>query len=38
MEKMRDFWDIARCSLVEVRRRFRSAYCLYQNRPDDGGT
>jgi hypothetical protein len=24
------FWDIAPCSLVEVDRRFRGAFCLYQ--------
>jgi hypothetical protein len=29
------FWDIALCSLVEVDRRFRGAYCLH-HRPDDG--
>jgi hypothetical protein len=26
--KMRAFWNIAPCSLVEVDRRFRGAYCL----------
>jgi hypothetical protein len=26
--KMTPFWDIAPCSLVEVGRRFRGAYCL----------
>jgi hypothetical protein len=26
--KMIAFWDIAPCSLVEVDRRFRGAYCL----------
>jgi hypothetical protein len=34
--KMTAFWDIARCSLVKVDRRFRHAYCLHQN--DDGGS
>jgi hypothetical protein len=23
------FWDVAPCSLVEIDRRFRGAYCLY---------
>jgi hypothetical protein len=27
--KMTAFWDIAPCSLVEVDRRFRCAYCLH---------
>jgi hypothetical protein len=33
---MTAFWDIAPCSLVEVDRRFRSAYCLHHQgeRPD----
>jgi hypothetical protein len=35
--KMTTFWDIAPCSLVEVDRRFRGAYCLHY-RPDDGGS
>jgi hypothetical protein len=26
---MKTFWNIASCSLVEVDRRFRSAYCLH---------
>jgi hypothetical protein len=26
---MTAFWDIAPCSLVEVDRRFRGAYCLH---------
>jgi hypothetical protein len=34
------FWDIAPCSLVEVDRRFRGAYGLYDqvsdHYPDDG--
>jgi hypothetical protein len=34
--KMTSFRDIAPCSLIEVDRRFRRAYCLYR-RPDDGG-
>jgi hypothetical protein len=29
-------WHIVPCSLVEVYRLFRGAYCLY-HRPDDGG-
>jgi hypothetical protein len=24
------FWDVAPCSLVEIDRRFRGAYCLHQ--------
>jgi hypothetical protein len=28
--KMTAFWDNAPCSLVEVDRRFRDAYCLHQ--------
>jgi hypothetical protein len=32
--KMMAFWDIALCSLVEVYRRFRGAYCLH--RRDEG--
>jgi hypothetical protein len=34
------FWDVKPCSLVEVYRRFRGAYCLYHegDRPDDGGS
>jgi hypothetical protein len=27
--KMTAFWDIAPCSLVDVDRRFRGAYCLH---------
>jgi hypothetical protein len=27
--KMRAFWDVAPCSLVEVDRRVRGAYCHY---------
>jgi hypothetical protein len=27
--KMTAFWDITRCSRVEVERRFRGAYCLH---------
>jgi hypothetical protein len=34
-EKMTVFWDVAPCSLVEVYRRFRGAFC---NLPDDGGS
>jgi hypothetical protein len=32
---MAAFWDVAPCSLVEVYRRFSSAYCLH-NQGDDG--
>jgi hypothetical protein len=27
--KIRAFWDEAPCSLVEIERRFRGAYCLH---------
>jgi hypothetical protein len=30
--KVTFFWDIAPCSLVEVDRRFRGAYCLHKQR------
>jgi hypothetical protein len=30
------FWDIAPCSLIEIVRRFRDAYCLH--RQDDDRT
>jgi hypothetical protein len=30
------FWDVAPCSLVDVDRYFREAYCLY--RLGDGGS
>jgi hypothetical protein len=33
--KMAAFWDVALCSLVEVDRRFRGAYCFHL-RPYDG--
>jgi hypothetical protein len=33
--KMTVFWDAVPCSLVEVYRRFRGAYCLH-HRPDGG--
>jgi hypothetical protein len=41
--KMDVFWhDAAPCSLVEINRRFRGAYCLHRlsnDRPgDDGGS
>jgi hypothetical protein len=26
--RMTDFWDVAPCSLVEIDRRLRGAYCL----------
>jgi hypothetical protein len=32
--KMVVFWDVTPCSLVDVNRRFRGAYCLQH--PDDG--
>jgi hypothetical protein len=32
--KISAFWDVARCRLVETNRRFRSAYCLHNNRSD----
>jgi hypothetical protein len=32
------FWDIAPCSLVEVDRRFRGAYCLLHHGDEDGGS
>jgi hypothetical protein len=35
--KMTAFWDIAPCSLIEVDRRFRGAYCVH-HQGDDGGS
>jgi hypothetical protein len=38
--KMTVFWDVASCSLIELNRSFRSAYCLHHqgdDGPDDGG-
>jgi hypothetical protein len=35
--KMAVFWDVAPCGLVEVYRRFRGAFCLYNQGVDDGG-
>jgi hypothetical protein len=34
------FWDVASCSLVEIDRRFRGAYCLHHqdDYDDDGGS
>jgi hypothetical protein len=32
------FWDVALCSLVEIDRHFRGAYCLQGYLPDDGGS
>jgi hypothetical protein len=29
---------VAHCSLAEVNRRFRGAYCLHHHLPDDGGS
>jgi hypothetical protein len=34
--QMISFWDIAPCSLVELNRHFRGAYCLHHYHPDDG--
>jgi hypothetical protein len=34
--KFRVFRDVAPCSHVEVDRRFRGAYCLHHQDPDDG--
>jgi hypothetical protein len=31
------FWDAAPCSLVDINRRFRGAYCLHRQ-ADDGGS
>jgi hypothetical protein len=36
--KITAFWDTALCSLVEVDRRFRSAYCLHHQDDDWGST
>jgi hypothetical protein len=38
--KMTAFWDIEQCSLVEVYRRFRGAYCLnhHRRRPNNEGS
>jgi hypothetical protein len=33
--KMAVFWDAAPCSLIEVDRRFRGAYCLYHQSYDE---
>jgi hypothetical protein len=35
--KMAVFWVVARCSLVEVYRRFRGT-CSFHHRPDDAGS
>jgi hypothetical protein len=32
--KMIVFWDVVPCSLVDIDRRFRGAYCLHHH-PDD---
>jgi hypothetical protein len=32
------FWDVAPCSVVEIDRRFRDAYCLYHHRHVDPST
>jgi hypothetical protein len=37
--KIRAFWDVAPCSLLEGDRSFRCAYCLHhQGGPNDGGS
>jgi hypothetical protein len=38
--KMTVFWDVALCSLVEIDRRFRGAYCLHHqdDRHYEGGS
>jgi hypothetical protein len=39
--KMTVFWDVAPCSLIEIYRRYRDAYCLHQQgdgHPDDRGS
>jgi hypothetical protein len=38
--KMTVFWDVVPCSLVEIHRCFRGAYCLHHqnDRPHDGGS
>jgi hypothetical protein len=33
--KMRPFWDVAPCSLIEIDRRFRDAYCLHHQGNND---
>jgi hypothetical protein len=32
--KMTAFWDVAPCSLMEVHRRFRGAYCIIRAMSD----
>jgi hypothetical protein len=34
--KVTVFWDVARCSLIEINRRFGDVYCL-NHHYDDGG-
>jgi hypothetical protein len=36
--KMRAFWDMGPYRLVEIDWRFKCAYCLHRDRPDDGGS
>jgi hypothetical protein len=31
------FWDVLPCTLVQIGRRFRRAYWLHDQGPDDGG-
>jgi hypothetical protein len=35
--KMTVYWDVAPCSLLDIDRRFRGAYCLHQqsDKPED---
>jgi hypothetical protein len=35
--KITVFWDVGPCSLVEIGRRFKGAYCLHYSL-DDGGS
>jgi hypothetical protein len=30
------FWDVEPCSLLEIDRRFRGAYCLHHQSDDEG--
>jgi hypothetical protein len=38
--EMAVFWDVAQCSLVDIDKRFRGAYCLHHHVVDldDGGS
>jgi hypothetical protein len=35
--KITAFWDVAPCSVVEIGRRFKGAYCLH-HQGDDGSS